>query len=435
MTLGRRGFPLLALLALAAAASPMAGADEPPLDRAELWRRARLEKAQRARAESPPFLERTILSIEKAERPSLLDWNVAGFYPRFESIASGSRTAAGVRLWRPEIGGSPIDVHGSAFHSLRGYQLYELQVGLIPHTAGRFPLRSTKGDDVYEVAAWRPGVSRLTLYASGRYRDYPREAFYGLGACSRKEDRSSFRFRDTTLEAVGGYQLARRLAVQLRAGYATPAIRPGKEAGVAITQQRFDDASAPGLSEQPDFLHLTSLLLFDGRDEPGNPHKGALLAASLSRFDDRDSRAFAFHRLALDGRGYIPVGSRQRVLALRALVSRDEAGGGQRVPFYMQESLGGSHTLRGYQNFRFRGEKVLLLQAEYRWEAVPAVELALFVDGGQALRAGEGFDLGDLETDYGFGIRLKRNTGLIARLDVARSGEDRRVLLRFGPSF
>jgi hemolysin activation/secretion protein len=101
----------------------------------------------------------------------------------------------------------------------------------------------------------------------------------------------------------------------------------------------------------------------------------------------------------------------------------------------MQESLGGSHTLRGYQNFRFRGEKILLLQAEYRWEAVPAVELALFVDGGQALRAGEDFDLGDLETDYGFGIRLKRNTGLIARLDVARSGEDRRVLLRFGPSF
>jgi hypothetical protein len=434
MTAGRRVFPSLALLALATAWTP-AAADEPPVERAEQWRRARIEKAGRLRPEEPGGLERAILSIEKAERPSLLDWNLAGFYPRLQSIASGSRTAAGVRLWRPEIGGGPIDVHGSAFYSLRGYQLYELQLGAIPHSPDRFPLRSTKGDDVYEIAAWRPGVSRLTLYASARHRDYPREAFYGLGAGSRREDRTSFRLRDSMVEAVGGYQLTRHLAAQVRAGYTSPFVGPGKEEEVPSTAESFEEASAPGLSRQPDFLHLTTLVLLDGRDEPGNPHRGGLLAASVSRFDDRGGRSFAFDRLAFDGRAYLPLGSPQRVLALRALVSRDRPDGGQQVPFYMQESLGGSHTLRGFQNFRFRGEKLLLLQAEYRWEALPAVELALFVDGGQALRGGQDFDLGDLETDYGFGIRLKRTTGLIARLDLAKSGEDRRLLLRFGPSF
>jgi hypothetical protein len=434
MTSGRRPFPLLALLALAAVTRVAAASEDATVDRADLWRQARLQKAERLRRDDPGFLERTILSIEKAERPSILDFNLAGFYPRIESIASGSRTAVGVRFWRPDIGG-PIDVHGSAFYSLRGYQFYDLQVGQVPHTAGRFPLRSTKGDDIYELAAWRPGVSRLALYASARHRDYPREAFYGLGAGSSLDDRSSFRLRDTTLEAVGGYQLASRLAAQVRAGYMDVSVGAGKEAGASPTPLRFDDRSAPGLSQQPDFLHFTSLLLFDGRDEPGNPHRGGLLAVSLARFDDRDSRAFAFNRLAFDGRAYLPLGSPQRVLAVRSLVSRDRADAGQRVPFYLQESLGGSHTLRGFPNFRFRGEKLLLLQAEYRWEAVPAVEFALFVDAGKTVRSDESLDLSDLQSDFGFGVRIKRDSGLIVRLDVARSGEDRRLLLRFGPSF
>ena len=54
---------------------------------------------------------------------------------------------------------------------------------------------------------------------------------------------------------------------------------------------------------------------------------------------------------------------------------------------------GGSHTLRGFRTFRFRGEKVLLLQAEYRWEAWPALEFALFADAGRAFGAGEDFAL------------------------------------------
>ena len=49
------------------------------------------------------------------------------------------------------------------------------------------------------------------------------------------------------------------------------------------------------------------------------------------------------------------------------------------MPFYLQSFLGGSHTLRAYASQRFRGEKLALFQAEYRWEAAPAVELALFV--------------------------------------------------------
>ena len=94
-----------------------------------------------------------------------------------------------------------------------------------------------------------------------------------------------------------------------------------------------------------------------------------------------------------------------------------------------------NRTLRGFRTFRFRGETLLLLQAEYRWEAWPALELALFADAGRAYGAGESFSAQDLDSDVGFGLRLKTWEAVVGRLDVAWSREDTRVLLRFGPSF
>jgi outer membrane translocation and assembly module TamA len=105
------------------------------------------------------------------------------------------------------------------------------------------------------------------------------------------------------------------------------------------------------------------------------------------------------------------------------------------VPFYLQEALSNSHVLRGYPSLRFRGEKLLSLQAEYRWEAAPALELALFADAGRVFRAAEDFGLEGLHGSVGFGLRLKSHEGVLVRFDVARGDEGTRAYLRFGPSF
>jgi outer membrane protein assembly factor BamA len=160
-----------------------------------------------------------------------------------------------------------------------------------------------------------------------------------------------------------------------------------------------------------------------------------MIAVAATRFHERGGSDFTFDRVAGDARGYASLGSPQRVLALRALASVDRPAAGSRVPFYLQEALGGSRTLRGYHSFRFRGEKLLLLQAEYRWETWPALEFALFADVGRAYGRNEAFALRGLEHDYGVGVRLKTHDSVLARLEVARSGEDTRLLLRLGPSF
>ena len=401
------------------------------------WTRLREEKRARAVPPRRGFLERQLLALEKAERPSVLDFNVGGFYPRLTNIASGSETGFGTRFWRPDIGRTSLDVHASAFFSADGYEFYDLQAGRLPHRGARFPARSTRGDDVYELGDLpRIGAGDFSLYGSARYQHYPEIAFFGLGSESRASRETSYLHQDALYEVVGGYQAARRgVAATVRAGYLQAFVGRGTRDDVPSTNERFGEGDAPGLAAQPDFYHLAASVLLDGRDRPGNPHRGGMLAFAAARFDQKDGSAYSFHRLAADARGYASLGSPQRVLAVRALASVDEAGLGARVPFYFQQALGGSRTLRGYPSFRFRGEKLLLLQAEYRWEAWPALELALFVDSGRAFRGGEDLSLERLRSDYGIGVRLKTHDHVLARVDVARGGEGTRVLLRLGPSF
>ena len=411
-------------------------AEEPPTRVGE-WTRLREEKRARAAPPRRGFLERQLLALEKAERPSVADFNVGGVYPRLTNIASGSATGFGARLWRPDIGRTRLDVHASAFFSANGYEFYDLQAGRLPHRGARFPARSTRGDDVYELGDLpRLDAGHFSLYGSARYQHYPEIAFFGLGSHSRAGRRTAYLHQDALYEAVAGYQSARRgLAATVRAGYLQAFVGRGTSDDFPSTGDRFDDADAPGLAAQPDFFHLAASVLLDGRDRPGNPHRGGMIAVAAARFDQREGSAYSFHRLAADARGYASLGSPQRVLAVRALASADEAGGGARVPFYFQQALGGSRTLRGYPSVRFRGEKLLLLQAEYRWEAWPALELALFADAGRAFRGDEGIAFEGLRADYGFGVRLKTHDHVLARMDVAKSREDTRVLLRLGPSF
>jgi hypothetical protein len=339
-------------------------------------------------------------------------------------------------LWRPDVGGSEVDIHGSAFFSIDGFEYYDLQAGLLPHRGKRFPMRSTKGDDVYELGdISRHGFSRLTLYTSLRYRHFPETAFFGLGSGTRPQDRTSYLHQDATYDLVAGYQIRRHIAASVRGGLLQAFVGRGTDDAVPATQDRFDDRQAPGLSVQPDFVHLTGSLIVDYRDEPGNPRRGGMLAVSASRYADGDGDRFGFRRLAADGRGFLPLGSPQRVLAVRVYASADHASPGNRVPFYLQESLGGSHTLRAFPTYRLRGERLLLLQAEYRWEAWPALELAAFVDAGKVAAAGQSLGDADFAADWGFGLRLKTFERVLFRLDWATADENSRVLARFGSSF
>ena len=157
-----------------------------------------------------------------------------------------------------------------------------------------------------------------------------------------------------------------------------------------------------------------------------------MIALALARSEDLEGSEFDFNRLAFDARHYVPLGSIARVLALRFFTSLHDTHDGGRVPFYFQEALGGSEMLRGFRELRFQNLNLIYLSAEYRWEAVPALEFALFYDTGKVFGDHADFSLENLEDSYGFGVRFKAPGAMVFRIDTARSREGTRIYFKFG---
>jgi hypothetical protein len=400
-------------------------------------RRQKLENPHIGR---PNKVEDTLLYLEGRGRRLLFGINWKNFYPKFGGCRPGAGFGGGIRYYKYRLKDSDFTVEGSALFSMRNYQRYELQLGAFNRTdPAFFTGPADLGAPFDFMEDMRPGRakrrSNLILFADFEHQRFPQERFWGLGPDSDSENRSNYQINSSSYSLFGGYRFNRWIAAAAGAGFLQVDLREGTDSRFPTTQELFDGASAPGLHRQPDFLRLASVLYFNYQDTPGNPHKGGVIGLFFFRYDDLNGNEFEFNRFALDARHYIPLGSKQRTLALRLLTLNDRPGKGSRVPFYLMNTLGGSQTLRGFPDFRFRDANLFTISAEYRWEPAPALEFALFYDTGKVYGSESEFDFNNLRKDYGIGIRVKSRTGTFLRLDISRSNEGTRLQFAFGPSF
>jgi hypothetical protein len=362
--------------------------------------------------------------------------HVGPFYPRVQLVTSGAGLSPMVHFWAPDIGGTHLDVHASAAYSIYRYQYYDLQVGRVPHVGQHLPRVSWGSRGLFPLAdveksAEAPGFG---IYASAQYRDFPREVFYGIGAASLRLDRTDYRLRDGLYEGIVRYRV-KRLSFMARAGLLQGAISPGTDPSFLDTGLSNDEGTAPGILRSPDFLEASGGAWLELRDQPRNPHRGAALGVAFSRFDDRHAADFGWNRVVVDAREYIPLGSNRHVIALRQVTSLAEPDSGSRVPFYMQSTLGGSMFLGGYSSARYRGDKLLALEGEYRFELHPKVELALIYEAGKVFPTMRELDFRDLLRSWGGGVRLKSLREVRLRLDVLHSVEGTRMDFKLSQSF
>ena len=144
---------------------------------------------------------------------------------------------------------------------------------------------------------------------------------------------------------------------------------------------------------------------------------------------------FMFGRYSADARVHLPLGSRQRIVALRGYTTGDLGYLEATVPFYLMMWIGGSETLRGFRTYRFRDTNLTYLSAEYRWEATAGLEFAVFYDAGKAYPHRRYFGLRDLRSTYGLGVRVKNFRRVSFRIDAGWSEEGSMLYFAFGPSF
>ena len=385
----------------------------------------------------PGLVERTVTSFWTDDEPGAgRGIHLGPFFPRVEVVSSGGGLAPMLHFWAPDIGGTPLDIHASASYSIYTYQYYDLQVGLVPHNGEHLPRMERGTGPLFPLSDLEKtaGMPGFNIYASARYRDYPREDFYGLGATSLLSARTDYRLKDGLYEGVVRFGVP-HFSLMARAGLFHSSISPGTDSAFPSTELSNSAATAPGLFVSTDFVHLSAGAWLELRDEPGNPHQGASLGVAYSRFDDRHGNAFQFNRAIVDAREYIPLGSKRHVIALRQATSLDTPDAGSSVPFYMQSSLGSNTFLGGYRSFRFRDDKLLALEAEYRFEMIPKLELALIYQTGKVFPTMSEFGLRNLRNSWGAGLRLKSPKKVHARVDVLHSPEGTRVHLDLGPSF
>jgi hypothetical protein len=377
--------------------------------RADSLKRARLEKEQTATPYEPGMLETALKAIERGGVPLITR---DGIYLKFGSLTTGSGFAygAGYRSRRLFDGLGSVDLWAGA--SATKYWATETRL--------RFP---------------RLANGRIDAQGYARRHEYPQEDYFGLGASSRRSDHSDYALRTTTFGARAALRPAPIVAIGGGVEYLEPRVGNGTDDGLPSIGDRFDEASAPGLWRQPDYLRSIAFIDVDWR-RPLNARNGGWYRAEFGHYDDRARMGYTFNRVDVDLRQFVSFLSERRVFFGRVFASTSDVQSGEQVPFYLMPTLGGNDSLRGFRDYRFRGPHALLLQGEYRFEIWSGLDGALFYDAGKVAMRRAHLDLKDLESDYGFGFRFNTDNGIVVRVDAAFGSRDGKHLwIVFGGTF
>ena len=330
--------------------------------RAEEDRAKRETKATQLIPERRSKLEAVLYKIDEDLILQRIFSPPRGIHARMGGIGEGAGFGGGPGYQHL---GVPFNFRASAAGSLKGYFIAEGSL--------RFP--GTQSEDLY---TWANGPY-VEVYA--RRRDFPQEDFYGIGPDSTEEARSNFALRDTFVRVTPAVRRG-YLTAGANLGYLHPSIGSGTDTGMPSTDEIFGPEQVPGLMTQPAFAVIEPFVEFATLDRAIDDRAGGRYRVSFTRYADRDLDQFTFNRWDVDLRQYITFVHDTRTIALRAWASSSDASEGNTVPFYLQPTLGGSYTLRGFRTFRFRDRSALLLQAEYRWRINEFVTGALFYDTG-----------------------------------------------------
>lgn len=414
---------ILAIAAMAAASSaqthtggPEAGSDEQAL-------RSDSEAQTQTRAD-------VIQSERKAKEANLTPWAE----PKAQRVIGNVQDSLPYRMITGEAHGLAVSfgnmVPGSGFAIGPTYTKAMQDGKLILRVDARAAVNRSYGGRV-EVSVPRLFTEHAFLTFSTQHRNLSEMPYYGPGPDSDKSGRSNYRLEESNVELRPGIRVFKGLSAGLIGSYLAINTGPGHSSLFISAEKQFDPAAAPGIDRQTNFWRGGGFVEYDWRDRTVYPSSGGRYSAQYVRYLDRNLGAYSVLRLDLDASQYIPMFNRTRVIALHGSSSLTTAGDGQRVPFYVQPTLGGSNTLRGYRFNRFYGDNSVMLNGEYRWFCSPTVDMAVFADAGKVFQRWEQWNFHNLESNVGFSVRFKGRAGTPAfTVDTGFSHEGFQIWFR-----
>lgn len=277
----------------------------------------------------------------------------------------------------------------------------------------------------------------------GRVRDMTRLDYWGLGGASSAADRSDFEYLDRS----AGVQVSVPIAglAAWRAGGRIerlwPSIRPGSEEDLPSLTDRYTDADTPGLGTQPVFtVYMASIDAGSASASLDDPDHLGSAARGTFRVYRGGAGAFDFDRATGEAWQRLRGAREHDRWGFHEYLSVSSPFAGARVPFYLQETLGGfdavravgddlvatdgtNATLRGFANLRFRGSSLVLAQTEYRLAVTRLIEVGVFGDAGEVADRAAGLQWSTLRGDVGASVTVKADARTSASVSVAHGGE------------
>jgi outer membrane protein assembly factor BamA len=352
------------------------------------------------------FADKAQAWAKKHQIMERLTGEVDGFYPRLGRMTRGGGFALGP---------------GYRFHPMGGPVLIDLSAGI-----------STKAYKSAEARVRWFRDDRFEVWTEYRFEDFPQEDYFGVGFASLLDTRTSYGFESHDIGARVVYRALPWLRVGAGTGYMTVDTGPGADKNYPSIEEIFTDADAPGLLDQPDFLHSTLFGEVDWRDVPGNPGSGGFYRVAYSAWNDRSFDRYDFIRFDVNLTQFVPLEpSKKHVVAGRLGLAYTNNDDGSRMPFYFLPYVGGVDTIRSFREFRFKEENAMWLGAEYLFRPIAYVNFAAFVDAGKVDRDWQDIDFTGMKTGYGVGLRFGTKTQQMGRLDFGfGGGEGTRVFFK-----
>jgi Omp85 superfamily domain len=328
-------------------------------------------------------------------------------------------------------------------------------------------LTSTKLYRYFEASAYIPVIGDENTHAEiwVSYLRRTQDNFYGIGPRIPNDFQTNFDLEQRAINATFYHNFTPRLQAGVYARVANSGTFNGENKDDIPMNQLFSGnpnvvpitSWAPGFQTNTKILSYGAYGEYDRRNKEHGLTKGLYL---YGRFASADGLAYdnnpvfqdyGWLEAEFDGRAYIPVFSDRTSLAIRGYSELKSPRGGSQIPYYDLSFLGGRSYLRGFTNYRFRGNNSLLFSGELRqtlWKKTETSGLDIFgfADVGQVwgdnrsqtnptIIQNEDFDSRNWRTGSGGGVQYRLSKSFAFRVELGHSNERNLLYFSFSRGF